>query len=93
MCRNDFGSIDGVRTTIDIPEPLLAAVRHAAAADGTSVALVVEQALRDLIRERVVRQGAPRDAGPCAAGDRPYGRMQEVFDSYLMEGLVPGDGH
>lgn len=80
-------------TTIEIPTELLAAVRRAAAADGTSVPSMVEQALRNLIRDRVIRQDAARD--PLAsAGARSYGRMQEVFDSYLMEGLgAPRGGH
>ncbi len=80
-------------TTIEIPEELLDAVRRAAAADGTSVPSMVELALRNLIRERVIRQDASRDPLD-PTGTRPYGRMQDVFDSYLMEGLAPAhDGH
>ena len=83
-------------TTIEIPGPLLDAVRRAAAADGTSVPSVVEQALRNLIRERLIRANEPDDRSvldPTAAR-RPYGRMQEVFDSYLFEGLGgPTGGH
>lgn len=83
-------------TTIEIPTELLAALRRAAAADGTSVPSMVEQALRNLIRDRVIRQDAARDplapTGP--AGARSYGRMQDVFDSYLLEGLgAPRGGH
>lgn len=82
--------------TIEIPGPLLDAVRRAAAADGTSVPSVVEQALRNLIRERLIQahEGDDRSAADRPAGRRPYGRMQEVFDSYLFEGLgVPTGGH
>ena len=54
-----------------------------------------EQALRSLIRDRLIEQDAARDPldRMVARGDRPYGRMQEVFESYLMEGLVATDGH
>ncbi|HEY5878280.1 MAG TPA: ribbon-helix-helix protein, CopG family [Nakamurella sp.] len=77
-------------TTIEIPESLLEAVRRAAAADGTSVPSMVELALRNLIKDRVIRQDASRyrPDQPAPSVSRPYGRMQEVFDSYLMEGLV-----
>jgi len=80
-------------TTIEIPTELLAAVHRAAAADGTSVPSLVEQALRNFIRDRVIRQDAARD--PLApAGARSYGLMQDVFDSYLMEGLgAPRGAH
>lgn len=80
---------------IAIPDPLLDAVRRAAAAAGTSVTSMDERALRDLIRDRVIEQDAARDPldRAIARGDRPYGRMQEVFESYLMEGLVAADGH
>ena len=86
-------SIAAVMTTIEIPTELLAAVHRAAAADGTSVPSLVEQALREHIRNRMIRQDAARD--PLApAGARSYGLMQDVFDSYLMEGLgVPGGHH
>ena len=82
-------------STIEIPDPLLEAVRRAAAADGTSVPSMVERALRNLIRDRVMQQDATRDPfdRAVARGERPYGRMQEVFESYLMEGLVTADGH
>ncbi|ACV80548.1 hypothetical protein [Nakamurella multipartita] len=83
-------------TTIEIPGPLLDAVRRAAAADGTSVPSVVEQALRNLIRERLIRANEPDDRSALdpTAARRPYGRMQEVFDSYLFEGLGgPTGGH
>ena len=89
-------SIAAVPTTIEIPEELLDAVRRAAAADGTSVPSIVERALRNLIRDRLIEQDAARDPLDRAIrfGSRPYGRMQDVFDSYLMEGLgVPGGGH
>lgn len=82
-------------TTIEIPTELLAAVHRAAAADGIPVPSMVEQALRNLIRDRVMQQDAARDPleRVVARGVRPYGRMQEVFESYLMEGLVAADGH
>lgn len=83
-------SIAAVMTTIEIPTELLAAVRRAAAADGTSVPSMVEQALRNLIRDRVIQQEAARDPLDPPA-PRRYGRMQDVFDSYLLEGLgAPG---
>lgn len=86
-------SIAAVMTTIEIPTELLAAVHRAAAADGTSVPSLVERALRNHIRDRVIRQDAARD--PLApAGARSYGLMQDVFDSYLMEGLgAPRSAH
>ena len=88
-------------STIEIPDPLLEAVRRAAAAEGTSVPVMVEQALRNLIRDQVMQQDAARDPlDPVVArGERPYGRMQEVFESYLLEGLIDdeainaGHGH
>ena len=73
-------------TTIEIPPELLAAVRRAAAADGTSVPAMVEQALRNLIGERFGRPDPTPDR-PDPAQARPYGRMQEVFDSYRFEVL------
>ena len=85
-----------MRTTIEIPDPLLDAVRRAAAADGTSVPSMVELALRNLIKDRVIRQDTSRyrPDRPAPSASRPYGRMQEVFDSYLMEGLdTPCGGH
>lgn len=79
-------------TTIEIPTELLAAVRRAAAADGIPVPSMVEQALRNLIRDRVIQQEAARDPlDPPAA--RRYGRMQDVFDSYLLEGLAAPRGN
>ncbi|WP_395726276.1 ribbon-helix-helix protein, CopG family [Nakamurella sp.] len=80
-------------TTIEIPRDLLAAVHRAAAADGTSVPSMVEQALRTLIRDRVIQQEAARDPlDPPTT--RSFGRMQDVYDSYLMEGLgAPRGGH
>jgi hypothetical protein len=80
-------------TTIEIPTELLVAVHRAAAADGTSVPVMVEQALRNLIRDRLIRQDAARDPlDPPTT--RSFGRMQDVFDSYLMEGLgVSGGRH
>lgn len=81
-------------TTIEIPTELLDAVRRAAVAEGVSVPAMVEEALRTLIRDRVVRQDAARypldPTGP--AGSRTYGRMQDVFDSYLLEGLAASRG-
>ena len=86
-------SIAAVMTTIEIPTELLAAVHRAAAADGTSVPALVERALRNHIRDRVIRQDAARD--PLApARARSFGLLQDVFDSYLMEGLgVSGGRH
>ena len=80
-------------TPIETPRHRRAAVPRAAAADGTSVPSMVEQALRTLIRDRVIQQEAARDPlDPPTT--RSFGRMQDVYDSYLMEGLgAPRGGH
>ena len=79
--------------TIETPRDRRAGGHRAAAADGTSVPSMVEQALRTLIRDRVIQQEAARDPlDPPTT--RSFGRMQDVYDSYLMEGLgAPRGGH
>jgi Arc/MetJ family transcription regulator len=76
-----------VKTTIDIPDPLLDEVRRAAAADGRTVRSLVEEALRRLLDERGTRE--PRilrdlsyGTGGMTAEYSERGLSQAVDDSY-----------
>ena len=76
-----------MKTTIDIPDPLLDEVRRAAAADGRTVRSLVEEALRRLLEDRATRQPRTlRDLSYGTGGLTPEyqerGLMRGVYDSY-----------
>jgi len=76
-----------MKTTIDIPDPLLDEVRRAAAADGRTVRSLVEEALRRLLEDRVTRQSRTlRDLSYGSGGLTPEyresGLLQGIYDSY-----------
>jgi hypothetical protein len=76
-----------MKTTIDIPDPLLAQVRRVAAAEGRTVRSLVEEALRSLLDERATpRPRKLRDLSYGSGGLTPeyrhLGLAQAVQDSY-----------
>jgi hypothetical protein len=61
-----------MKTTIDIPEPLLDEARKTAAREGTTLRSLVEQGLRQVIAERARRKPFRlRDASVGGEGLRP----------------------
>jgi hypothetical protein len=87
-----------MKTTIDIPDPLLREVRKLAAREGITLRALVEQALRRLISERKsARAFRLRDASFGGKGLRPelrnvdWARLRDViYEGY--GGLNEGSG-
>jgi hypothetical protein len=61
-----------MKTTVDIPEPLLAEARSRASQDGTTLRALVEEGLRRVLEERETRRRfALRDASVGGNGLQP----------------------
>jgi hypothetical protein len=79
-----------MKTTIDIPQPLLDAARRAAEREGTTLKALVESGLRRVLAERLEQRGPfrLRDASFRGEGLQPgvVGGSCEVLRDAIYEG-------
>ncbi len=78
-----------MRTTVNLPDALLLAVKQRAMRDGRTVTSVLEEALRDLLTKEQRAHSRP----PLPTDGQPHGRLLvDLLDKEALGAALDADG-